>query len=74
MQPKSEKNVRAYGLPKTHKHYEQLPKFRSIIDTTNIPYYDILKFLSYLPNSLKGNQYVVEDSLSVAEKVSETPK
>ena len=53
MQPKSEKNVRAYGLPKTHKHYKQLPKFRSITDTTNIPYYDILKFLSYLPNSLK---------------------
>ena len=29
----------AYGLPKIHKVFANIPKFGPIIDTTNIPYY-----------------------------------
>ena len=35
MLSKSPQIACAHVLPKTHKHYERLPKFRSIIDTTN---------------------------------------
>ena len=54
-----------------YKHYEQLPKFRPIIDTTSTPYYDILKFLSDFPNPFTENQYVVKNSFSAVEKNSE---
>ena len=57
--PKSAQIARANGLPKTHKHYERLPKFRPIIDTTNTPYYGISKFLSNLLNPLTENEYIV---------------
>ena len=54
-----------------YKHYEQLPKFKPIIDITSTPYYDILKFLSDFPNPLTENQYVVKNSFSAVEKISE---
>ena len=37
---------RAYGLPKTHKTFQSIPKFRPIIDTTNTPHYNVGKFLA----------------------------
>ena len=42
-QPKSAQVARAHDLPKTHKHYERLPKFRPVVNTINTPYYDISK-------------------------------
>ena len=41
MRPKFAQIAQAHGLPKTHKLFEHLPKFRPIIDTTNAPYYGI---------------------------------
>ena len=41
MRPKFAQIAQAHGLPKTHKLFEHLPKFRPIIDTTNTPYYGI---------------------------------
>ena len=52
MRPKFAHIARAHGLPKTHKQYDHLPKFRPITDTTNTPYYGISKFLSNLLNPL----------------------
>ena len=52
MEPKSAQIAQAHGLPKIHKHYKWLPKFRPIIDTINTPYYGISKFLSNLLNPL----------------------
>ena len=48
MRPKFAQIARAHGLPKTHKPFEHLPKFRAIIDTTNTPYFGISKLLSKL--------------------------
>ena len=74
MRPKSAQIARAHGLPKTHKHYERLPKLRPIIDTTNTPYYGISKFLSNLLNPLTENEYIVQDSFCAAKKIREIPK
>ena len=41
MRPKFAQIARAHDLPKTHKPFQHLPKFRPIIDTTNPPYYGI---------------------------------
>ena len=41
MRPKFAQIAQAHGLPKAHKLFEHLPKFRPIIDTTNTPYYGI---------------------------------
>ena len=74
MRPKFAQIAREHGLPKTHKSFEHLPKFRPIIDTTNTPYYGISKFLSNLPNPLTENQNVVKDSFTAANKIREIPK
>ena len=66
--------TQAHGLPKTHKTFEHLPKFRPIIDTTNTPYYGISKFLSETLNPLTENQYVAKDSFLAANKIREIPK
>ena len=55
MRPKFAQIAGAHGLPKTHKPFEHLPKFRPIIDARNTPYYGISKFLSKLLNPLTGN-------------------
>ena len=39
--PKFAQIAQAHELPKTHKLFVHLPKFRPIIDTTNTPYYSI---------------------------------
>ena len=56
MQPNFAHIAQAHRLPKTHKQYDHLPKFRPIIDTANTPYYGISKFLSNLLNPLTENQ------------------
>ena len=35
MRPKATQIGRPYGLPKTHKPFQHLPKFQSITDTMN---------------------------------------
>ena len=74
MRHKSAQIARGHGLPKTHQHYELLPKFRPIIDTTNTPYYGISKFLSNLLNPLIENEYIVQDTFCAAKKIREIPK
>ena len=34
MRPKNAKAAKAHGLPKIHKNYSDMPKFRPISDTT----------------------------------------
>ena len=60
MRPKFTQIGRAHGLPKTHKLFEHLPKFR--------------KFLSNILNPLKENQYVVKDSFTAVNKIREILK
>ena len=46
MRPMAAQLGRAHGLPKTHKEFDTIPKFRPIIDTTGTPYYDVGKYLA----------------------------
>ena len=64
---------RAHGLPKTHKTFQSIPKFRPIINTTNIPHYNVGKFLAGLFNPLTLNQYSLRDSFDAAEAIKSIP-
>ena len=74
MRPKFVQIGKAHGLPKTHKNFEVLPPFRSIVDTTNTPYYGIAKFLANLLNPLTLNDFTVKDSFDAANKIQQIPK
>ncbi len=51
------KPARAHGLPKIHKSFKQIPKFRPIIDTTGTTHYEIGKYLSQLLHPLNTNEH-----------------
>ena len=70
MRPNAAQIGRAYGLPKIHKPFQRLPKFRPIIDTINTPYHSIGKFLTSLLNPSTQNEYVVKDSFEAATKIN----
>ena len=61
------------GLPKTHKAFQSIPKFRPIIDTTNTPHYNVGKFLAGLLNPLTLNQYSLRDSFDAADAIKSIP-
>ena len=69
MRPKASQNGRPYGLPKTHKPFQHLPKFQSIIDTMNTRYQNIGKLLTSLLFLLAQNEYVVKNSFEAAAKI-----
>ena len=46
MRPILTKPARAHGLPKIHKTFDNLPLFRSIIDTTGTAYQPVAKFFA----------------------------
>ena len=73
MRPKFAQVGRAHGLPKIHKHYDNIPPFRPIIDTTNTPHYGVGKFLTNLLNPLTQNDYSVKDSFEAVNKIQQTP-
>ena len=61
---------RAHGLPKTHKTFQYIPKFRPIFDTTcNTPHYNVGKFIAGLLNPLTLNQYSLRDSFDAADAI-----
>ena len=43
---------RAHGVPKIHKQYTTLPKYRPIVDTTKTTHYNVGEFLPNLLNRL----------------------
>ncbi|XP_066913068.1 uncharacterized protein [Clytia hemisphaerica] len=74
MRPKSARLGRAHGLPKTHKNFERLPKFRPIVDTTGTPHYGIGKYLSSLLNPLTQNEFTLKDSFDASSRINQIPK
>ena len=70
MRPKAAQIGIAYGLPKIHKLFQHLPKFRTVIDTINTPYHGIGKLLTSLLNPLAQNEYVVKVSFEAAAKIN----
>ena len=66
--------ARAHGLPKIHKKFDMLPKFRPIIDTTATAYAHVGRFLSTLLQPLTINEFSLKDSFDGAERISSIPK
>ena len=74
MRPKNAKPARAHGLPKTHKVFETVPKFRPIIDTIGSTHYKVGKYLTNLLQPLTVNDYTLKDSFDTASKIRDIPK
>ena len=73
MRPKGGNRARARGLPKIHKEYDSIPKFRPIIDTIGTPYHGIGTFLKNLLNPLTQNEFTVKDSFEAVNKIHNIP-
>ena len=69
LRPKAAHFGRAYGLPKVHKHYNDSPPFRPIIDTTGTPHYNVGKWSGVI----KFYRRYVDDTL-VLIKPSDIPE
>ena len=69
MRPNSAQLGRAHSLPKIHKVFTNIPKFRPIIDTTNTPYSKIGQYLSSFLQPLTVNNYTLKDSFDAANKI-----
>ena len=72
--PKNAKPAKAHGLPKIHKSFDRIPKFRPIIDTTGSTYYFVGKFLASLLKPLTVNELSVKDSFDAATRINNIPK
>ena len=73
MRPKTASFGRAYGMPKTHKSFKDLPAFRPIVDTTITPHYNVGKFLSSLLSPLTVNEYNLRDSFHAVSEIKTIP-
>ena len=62
MGPKSAEPARAHGLPKIHKEFSNIPKFRPIIDTIGTTHFLVGKCLANLLNPPTINEYSVKNS------------
>ena len=74
LRPKATHFGRVHGLPKIHKAFSFLPKFRPITDTVNAPYYNIGKFISSQLNPLTLNEFSLSDSFDVLSSSKNIPE
>ena len=73
IRPRHAKPARAHGLPKIHKAFDLLPKFRPIIDTTGTTHYSVGKFISELLQPLTNNEYTLKDTFDAANRIKAIP-
>ena len=59
IRPQSARPARAHCLPKKHKHFDLLPSFRPIIDTTGTACELVAKYLSKLLYPLTLNEHKI---------------
>ena len=74
VRPKAAKPARAHGLPKIHKKFDKMLKFRPIVDTTGTTRYGVGKFLSQLQQSLTKNEHTVKDTFDAKTRVETIDK
>ena len=65
--------ARAYALPKIHKTFTVLLKFRPIVDTTSTCYCNVSSYLTDLLNPLTQNEFMIQDSFDAAKKINSIP-
>jgi hypothetical protein len=69
IRPQAAKPARAHGLPKIHKKFDTIPKFRPIVDTTGTTPYGIDKFLSHLLHPLTTNEHTIKDTFDAKFRI-----
>ena len=72
--PQNRRFERAHGLPKMHKEFVNLPKFRPIVDTTGTVHYHVGKYLRDLLNPLTSNEYTIKDSFDAVTRIKNMPQ
>ena len=73
MRPKNAKPARAHGLPKIHKEFLNIPKFRPIIDTTETSHCLVGKYLASLLYPLTTTEFSLKDSFIAASRIKAIP-
>ena len=73
MRSKNVKLVRVHVLPKTHKAFTNIPKFRSVINTTGSSHYLVWKYLTQLLYPLTNNEFSLKDSFEVVNRIQDIP-
>ena len=53
-----------------HKHFDNIPSFWPIVDTTETTHYSVGKYLSELLNPLTQNEYSLRDSFDPAKRIN----
>ena len=71
--PQNARVARAYALPKIHKTFTVLLKFRPIVDTTSTCYCNVSSYLTDLLNPLTQNEFMIQDSFDAAKKINSIP-
>ena len=74
IRPKAAKPARAHGLPKIHKKFDKIPKFRPTIDTTGTTHYGVGKFLNELLQPLTKNKHTVKDTFDAKSRIKTIDK
>ena len=65
---------RAHALPKIHRTFTVLPKFRTIVDTNSTCYYNVGSYLTELLNPLTQNEFIIRDSFDAANEIKSVPQ
>ena len=73
IRPRNARPARAHGLPKIHKPFDRLPKFRPIIDTTGTTHYSVGKYISELLQPLTQNEFNIKDTFNAANRIKSIP-
>ena len=71
--PKDAKPARARGLPKIHKEFTTITKFRLIIDTTGSSHYFVGKYVAQLTYPLKSNEFTLKDLSETNNRTQDIP-
>ena len=65
--------ARVHGLPKMHKTFTNISKFRPIIDTTGTSHYLAGKCLAQLLYPLTNNEFTLKDSFEAINRIQDIP-
>ena len=74
IRPQNGRLARARGLPKLHKEFVNLPKFRPIVDTTRTVYYHVRKYLLELLNPRTSNEYTIKHFSDAVTRIKNIPQ
>ena len=73
LRPQNARAGRAHVLPKIHKPFTVLPKFRLSVDTTSTCYYNVGSYLTELLNPPTQNEFIIGDSFDATNKIKSVP-